>query len=117
MLLRRRGADVFYDMLQRKEMSGAAIRREQSSIQKISRKHKRDSQRKIIVEEMIIDEFGSELIPFDYKFYTFNGDVKFIVQVDRNSTPPSIRILSRRIRADLRGRLAYRAGPSARVAR
>lgn len=44
----------------------------------------------VIAEELLIGENGPDQIPFDYKFYVFDGQVEFIVQMDRNISPPGI---------------------------
>jgi len=44
---------------------------------------------RIMIEERIIGENGDEQIPYDYKCYTFDGEVHFILQVDRNVRPPA----------------------------
>ena len=41
----------------------------------------------IMIEEFVSSPEGRDIIPFDYKFYTFYGEVKIILQVDRNVTP------------------------------
>jgi len=42
----------------------------------------------------ILEEFVSgvepDVIPYDYKIYTFGGDVLFVLQVNRNVSPPAI---------------------------
>ncbi len=90
MLLQKRRADDYFEMMHQRLVSAAAIRRAQASFQRLTIRHRPKSKPTIVVEEMVEDEFGQDLIPFDYKFYAFNGEVKFIVQVDRNSTPPKI---------------------------
>lgn len=90
MILKRQSEGAFFGLLKRRTLTTEMIRREQADHQKTTRELKRDADPKIIVEEMIVDEFDPDIIPFDYKLYTFNGDVRFIVQIDRNSTPPKI---------------------------
>jgi len=90
MILKRQRDGSFFDLLQRRTLSADAIRDEQATYKKLTLKRQPDADPKIIVEEMIVDEFNPDIIPFDYKFYTFNGDVRFIIQIDRNSTPPKI---------------------------
>lgn len=45
---------------------------------------------KIIAEEIIKGNRRTNETPLDYKFYTFNGTVKLIVQIDRNISPVGI---------------------------
>lgn len=44
----------------------------------------------LVAEEWIAGENGQGRIPFDYKLYTFAGEVKFIIQLDRNVRPPAV---------------------------
>lgn len=90
MILNRQRDGTFFDLMQRRVISTKEIRDKQATYQKLTLARQPDDDPKIIIEEMIVDEFDPEIIPFDYKFYTFNGDVRFIVQIDRNSTPPKI---------------------------
>jgi hypothetical protein len=83
-----RDGDRFYDRLHKLSLTAEEIRREQ-------RKHQlewklNNNLCRTIVEEMIVDEGGPDLIPFDYKCYTFDGDVRFIDQDDRNGTLPRV---------------------------
>lgn len=41
---------------------------------------------KIISEQLVVGENGPLEIPFDYKLYTFDGVVEFILQIDRNAS-------------------------------
>lgn len=41
-----------------------------------------------IVEERALDEDPDKRIPLDYKVFTFYGVAKFVLQVDRNFSPP-----------------------------
>lgn len=43
-----------------------------------------------IVEELAIHTLGVGAIPFDYKFYCFQGEVGLVVQIDRNSGPVKV---------------------------
>lgn len=45
---------------------------------------------KIIAEEIVKGNRRANETPLDYKFYTFNGTVKLIVQIDRNISPVGI---------------------------
>lgn len=44
----------------------------------------------ILIEEFIVGENGENQIPFDYKLYCFNGQVEFILQINRNTSPDSM---------------------------
>lgn len=43
----------------------------------------------ILVEERVVSARKSNEIPLDYKFYTFNGKIRLILQIDRNVKPPA----------------------------
>ena len=76
----------FLDLMGNRRLTLDLIRTEQSRLQKLWYQHrKRPFQ--LIVEEIITGENGSGKIPFDYKLFTFDGEVRFIVQVDRNVRP------------------------------
>ena len=42
------------------------------------------------IERRAYDEDSANRIPLDYKLFTFYGVVKFILQVDRNVSPPAL---------------------------
>lgn len=65
------------------------IRTEQSQWQQLWYQHRKNPFQ-FIVEEMITGENGEGKIPFDYRLYTFDGEVRFIIQVDRNTRPRSL---------------------------
>lgn len=64
------------------------IRNEQEHHRKAYLKKRPGTLPAIIVEEFIADESSPDIVPFDYKIYAFNGNVKFIVQIDRNIRKP-----------------------------
>lgn len=43
-----------------------------------------------IVEEKVSSLIPGKKIPFDYKFYCFQGKVGLVVQIDRNTNPPKV---------------------------
>jgi len=43
----------------------------------------------ILVEERVVSARKRNEIPLDYKFYTFNGKIRLILQIDRNVKPPA----------------------------
>ena len=46
------------------------------------------SERSLVhAEEFIVGENGPDEIPYDYKMYTFDGEVEYILQVNRNTQP------------------------------
>jgi len=47
-----------------------------------------------IVEEFVEPTLRVGAIPFDYKFYCFNGVVGLIVQYDRNANPPKVAVFN-----------------------
>lgn len=44
----------------------------------------------VLIEEFVVGENGANQIPFDYKLYCFNGQVEFILQINRNTSPDSM---------------------------
>ncbi len=43
-----------------------------------------------IVEERVPSLLGAGPIPFDYKFYSFRGEVAMVLQIDRNTRPSKL---------------------------
>lgn len=90
MVLRRRSKGVFHDILSRKDVTLDKIIDTQ-----LGWKEKWDSQPRskpfaTVIEEMVIGENGADQIPYDYKCYTFNGEVRFILQINRNVRPVAL---------------------------
>lgn len=85
--LRGRSVPEFWDAMQGRPLSLAAIRDEQNSW-RAAHGGKRGEPLRFIVEERILGENGADAIPFDYKVYVFAGQPRFILQLDRNVSPP-----------------------------
>ncbi|NUU33380.1 ATP-grasp fold amidoligase family protein [Arthrobacter sp. C9C5] len=83
MILERTGPDTFFDHMALQVLEAASIVR----IQEAAAASFGQSQGRWIVEELVIHTLGVGAIPFDYKFYCFDGDVGLVVQIDRNSGP------------------------------
>lgn len=82
-LITRLAADLYYDWMRRRPVDIGFIR---TAIRQAEKSQKRESAG-IIAEEFVSGEnYG---IPFDYKLYTFHSGVAFILQIDRNTSPPS----------------------------
>jgi hypothetical protein len=86
-VLRRRPPPepVYWDAMQRRELTRAAIVAEQQDWAKM---HRRREPLRLIAEELIVGENGAGRIPFDYKVYVFAGEPAFVLQLDRNVSPP-----------------------------
>ena len=82
MLLEHTASDRYFDHLSLKEMSIQEIRNIQKSVAKKFPKKKSEW----ITEEMISSPQPGT-IPFDYKFYVFQGQIGLVSQIDRNSSP------------------------------
>lgn len=88
MLLERAGEDRYFDNLSLRELSLATIRERQQAIAaSFSRK-----QPSWIVEDLLSGPQPGP-VPFDYKFYMFQGQIGLVLQIDRNSSPPRIAFL------------------------
>lgn len=85
--LRGRPAPEFWDAMQGRPLTLAEIRAEQNSW-RAAHGGKRGEALRFIVEERILGENGADAIPFDYKVYVFAGEPRFILQLDRNVSPP-----------------------------
>lgn len=90
MLLRKQPNGKFFGMIRGAEVDVETIRAEQETWQGTVVENHPNANAKIIVEELITDEFSPDIIPFDYKCYTFNGSVRFILQINRNVKPAAI---------------------------
>lgn len=82
MLLERTGQGRYFDHFSLREWTLKAIREKQQAVADSFRRKKPAW----IVEELL---YGSQpgAIPFDYKFYVFQGQIALVSQIDRNATP------------------------------
>ena len=78
--------NIYYDHLSKKEYSQKAIIDLQNELF-IKNKNKSN---KIIIEEKINDIDPQYQVPRDFKFYTFNGHIGAILQINRNTKPSSV---------------------------
>jgi hypothetical protein len=88
MVLRREGSR-FYDFMQRRTVTLEQIKAVQRESQAKHAAQFSIRSSTVMIEEAIIDEDGPDMVPLDYKVWTFNGRTVFIEQVDRNTTPKS----------------------------
>lgn len=79
----------YWDAMTNKRFWASQIVDEFSRLEKVW-KEKRTSLFKIIAEERVVGEYKPNGIPLDYKFYAFNGRVRFILQIDRNFVKPRL---------------------------
>lgn len=83
MLLERTGEDRYFDHMALREWTLDAIRQRQRAVAARFRRKK---------PAWIVEEFLNGLqpgaVPFDYKFYMFQGQIAMVAQIDRNSSPP-----------------------------
>lgn len=86
MLLNKIGKDCYKDDMSGLTLSSSAI------VEKLKelRGKVNTENLPVLIEERAIDENEKNIIPLDYKLFTFNGNVKFILQVDRNHKKPKI---------------------------
>ncbi|WP_258933752.1 hypothetical protein [Nesterenkonia pannonica] len=82
MLLERTGPESYFDHLSLREMTVEEIREAQKNAAASFRRKKTTW----IVEELLAGPQPGTL-PFDYKFYMFQGQIGMISQIDRNSGP------------------------------
>lgn len=86
MILERTGTDEYFDHMNLQTLDVSSIVKVQ--LEKAASFSQKDA--RWIVEELVVHTLGAGAIPFDYKFYTFNGEVGLVVQIDRNSGPVRI---------------------------
>lgn len=86
MILERTGPDAYFDHMNLQVLDSAEIIRAQDA----AAASFGQQQGRWIVEELVVHTLGVGAIPFDYKFYCFDGEVGLVVQIDRNSGPVRI---------------------------
>ncbi|WP_346959991.1 ATP-grasp fold amidoligase family protein [uncultured Arthrobacter sp.] len=86
MILERTGPDEYFDHMNLQTLDVASIVRIQ--LEKAASFSQKEA--RWIVEELVVHTLGVGAIPFDYKFYCFQGEVGLVVQIDRNSGPVRI---------------------------
>jgi hypothetical protein len=86
MILERTGPDEYFDHMNLQTLNLESIVKIQlEKAESFSRQESR-----WIVEELVHHTLGVGAIPFDYKFYCFQGEVGLVVQIDRNSGPVKV---------------------------
>ncbi len=99
MLLECTGPDEYFDHMSLKPLARAAV----ITTQRAAAESFGLQQPQWIIEEMIEPVLGIGAIPFDYKFYSFRGQVGLIIQIDRNSGPVKIAMFDGEFRPLKRG--------------
>ena len=79
----------YFDLLGRRRLGRGDIVAEQQRWRALWKANRRGPYR-LIAQEIVVGENGPDQIPLDYKTYAFNGVVKFIQQIDRNTSPPPL---------------------------
>jgi hypothetical protein len=99
MLLERTGEDTYFDNMALREWSLEGIREHQYAVAANFRRKKPAW----IVEELLR---GAQpgMVPFDYKFYMFQGQIGMVAQIDRNSSPPRMVKLDQNLKPLIAGR-------------
>lgn len=83
MLLERVGEDRYFDNMALREWTLEEIREKQ---QAVAAKFRRKDPAWIVEEFLHGAQPGT--VPFDYKFYVFQGQIAMVAQIDRNTSPP-----------------------------
>ena len=76
------GLHLFYDVKSQRVVSEEQI--VQSALELEAKRNKKIN---FFIEQRVVDEEAKNIIPLDYKLFTFYDRVEFILQVDRNYTP------------------------------
>ena len=77
------GLNLFYEIKSQRVLSEKQII--QAALELEARFNKKIM---FFIEQRVFDEDSEKIIPLDYKLFTFYDRVEFILQVDRNYTPP-----------------------------
>lgn len=80
-LLHRREDGSYRNLFGRANLTEAAIK---DRLRALLTKRRRTEETIFIAEELIEGENGPDQVPYDYKFYTFDGRPELIIQIDRN---------------------------------
>ncbi|TLP93045.1 hypothetical protein FEF26_13970 [Nesterenkonia salmonea] len=83
MLLERTGSDTYFDHMALRERTLEGIRAEQ---REVATRFRRENPAWIVEDLLTGAQPGA--VPFDYKFYMFQGQIGMVAQIDRNSSPP-----------------------------
>jgi hypothetical protein len=99
MLLEHIGEDRYFDHMSLREWTLTGIREKQDAVAaRFTRKK----------PAWIVEEFlrGAQpgAVPFDYKFYMFQGQIGMVAQIDRNSSPPRMVKLNGDLKPFIEGR-------------
>jgi len=94
-LIERRGDDRYFDRFTASEYSADQIR---AALTEALLAGERPLNTPILVEEFIVGANGPAEIPFDYKCYTFDGQVELVIQFNRNSSPTGVAFFDRDFR-------------------
>ncbi|WP_225973156.1 ATP-grasp fold amidoligase family protein [Nesterenkonia natronophila] len=105
MLLERTGEDTYFDHMALREWSLEGIREHQDAV---ATRFRRKNPAWIVEELLRGAQPG--MVPFDYKFYMFQGQIGMVAQIDRNSSPPRMVKLDRNLKPLIAGR-DYRFKP------
>lgn len=87
MLLERVGEGHYFDSFSLRELSIHAIREKQRAIASSFGK-----KRPAWIAEELLNGPQPGTVPFDYKFYMFQGQIGAVLQIDRNASPPRVAI-------------------------
>lgn len=82
-LLCRKGPDRFHDLMSRRDLTGTEVLDTLRALTK----------GKLMAEEMVVDEQGTEEIPCDYKVYAFEDSAPLIVRYNRNVEPLGVSLM------------------------
>jgi hypothetical protein len=83
------GGMGFWDNMSKRIITAEKIRRRHQTL-KEKWEAKRRSSYKFMIQELIVDWKSTARVPLDYKFYTFDGEIGFMVQIDRSHKPPQV---------------------------
>lgn len=85
LVLQRQGENLFYDELRTRTVTQEQVIQEFDSL---FEKHQHKNNR-IIVEEYVRDSDGF-IVPRDFKFYAFRGEIAIILEINRNTRPLTV---------------------------
>ncbi|MGJ9371871.1 ATP-grasp fold amidoligase family protein [Nesterenkonia sp. CF4.4] len=106
MLLERLGEDRYFDHMAKREWTLEGIRDKQNTVATTF-----PGKKAVWIVEELLRGAQPGAVPFDYKFYMFQGQIGMVAQIDRNYSPPRMVKLDGDLRPFVPGR-DYKFRPS-----
>lgn len=84
------GDQGYWDAMSRSRLWTSQVRERLSRIEDLWKEYRAGREFKIIAEERVQGEYKPNGVPLDYKFYSFSGKIRLILQINRNAEVPQV---------------------------